>query len=73
MLGMASNGGAVCPVSQFRTVRGLTPSRSAACFRVNLGSSRRFLGCGAKEGCAGVAERHVAEALRYRGAAPGKP
>jgi len=42
---MASNGGTVCPFSQFRTVQGLTPSRTATCFWVSLSSSRRFLTC----------------------------
>ena len=40
---MDSIGGSVWSFSQFRTVQGLTPSRSAACFWVSLNSSRRFL------------------------------
>src|SRR5450759_1710972 len=43
MAGMDSIGGSVWSFSQFRTVQGLTPSRSAACFWVSLSSSRRFL------------------------------
>src|SRR5665647_2489598 len=45
MAGMDSIGGSVWPFSQFRTVQGLTPNRSAACFWVSLNSSRRFLTC----------------------------
>ncbi len=45
MRGIASNGGTVCPLSQFRTVQGLTPIRSAACAWVSRISSRRFLRC----------------------------
>ena len=45
MTGMDSIGGSVWSFSQFRTVQGLTPSRSAACFWVSSSSSRRFLTC----------------------------
>src|SRR5487761_2623832 len=48
MTGMDSIGGAVWSFSQFRTVQGLTSSRSAACFWVSLNSSRRLLTCSPK-------------------------
>jgi predicted ATPase with chaperone activity len=48
MTDMHSTGGSVWPFSQFRTVQGLTPNRSAACFWVSLSSSRRFLTCSPK-------------------------
>lgn len=48
MAGMDSIGGSVWTFSQFRIVLGLTPSRSAACFWVSPGSSRRFLTCSPK-------------------------
>src|SRR5674476_1665511 len=48
MAAMDSIGGSVWFFSQFRTVQGLTPSRSAACFCVSLSSSRRFLTCSPK-------------------------
>ena len=43
MAGMESIGGSVWAFSQLRTVQGLTPSRSAACFWVSSSSRRRFL------------------------------
>jgi hypothetical protein len=45
MAGMDFTGGSVCPLSQFSTVQGLTPSRSAACLCESSSSSRRFLRC----------------------------
>lgn len=45
---MNSIGGSVWSFSPFRTVQGLTPSRSAACFWVSLISSRHFLRCSPK-------------------------
>ena len=48
MAGMDSIGTSVWSFSQLRTVQGLTPSRSTACFWVSLSASRRFLTCSPK-------------------------
>jgi len=53
--------------SQFRTVQGLTPSRSAACFWVSLSSSRRFLTCSPKV-CGSKSVAFGFNALRVMGA-----
>jgi len=67
MAGMDSIGGSVWSFSQFRTVQGLTPSGSAACFWVNLSSSRRFLTCSPKV-CDSKSVSFGFNALRVMGA-----
>jgi len=67
MAGMDSIGGSVWSFSQSRTVQGLTPSRSAACFWVSLSSSRRFLTCSPKI-CGAKSVAFGFNALRVMGA-----